>query len=788
MKKSSIALAVVLGVMTAFAETEVELLPFVMSTGTQYADTGYVPHSRKTRAVMRVHVLERTAAHVGLFGSFAVSGKNIDHCDYKNCSVTIGPRANGNFVISPNWCGSISDGYYYPNTGTCDTNVSFKIDFHLGWGRINGAKSGFNTKTEKGYYDDGRPDAYLADTATMYIGDVNDSAGNPMSESGARVKARWYGLKIYEDEVLIHDFVPARQGDAVGFYDTIGKTFAVSKDGAFLAPEHFTLKPLAAGSTYDFGAASSYVGDKLPGPNGLIDVPKDAEVCARYEDTVALNSFAGIDLLDTTSVFAFTNGNWNSMEYSREVNWASGINCGTAMKFGLCGSGTFMNRDSLDTAERSLFTLGDSGWFKGKVIVTNAAMRIYSPYSIGGADAEVFYYAENGSGSDKRRFTLATYRRYDFALHAQRTANMVIAGTETYLDGPISFEDASNGLTFHGNGGDFYLYGPITSPCTLRKTVYMNAGARFRGADKYLGAHYIQFNEMGKAPNDTHEVGAHLHTDRNAWNASNASQMNFTIGCSMRLFCTVTNAFSPTSYFMMRYAKDGPGATKSEFDLNGFDQQVGIIDCYLNGNMNPDTQWDVGACVTSSVPAKLTIYECCRNGRGGKWKSWFVGGVMGAASIVLDSTNELCNATQLERAISFSAPGCNTRGGLYAKHGTIRLLPTCSFPNLSVLEATDEGVVEVGTSAVGDEGDGLCVVCTNRASGASAGIAIAEGVTLAADTAVVGNDRWLDAGTYGSAEAVAAAGVGKALPQLSGLGLMTVNRYGGKPGLMLIIR
>lgn len=50
-----------------------------------------------------------------------------------------------------------------------------------------------------------------------------------------RYDMKLYGCKIYEDEVLIKDFVPAKLGNKIGLYDNVSKKFHENKGtGEFL--------------------------------------------------------------------------------------------------------------------------------------------------------------------------------------------------------------------------------------------------------------------------------------------------------------------------------------------------------------------------------------------------------------------------------------------------------------------------------------------------------------------------------------------------------------------------
>lgn len=97
---------------------------------------------------------------------------------------------------------------------------------------------------------------------------------NTMSRSGSTTDyalATWYGIKIYEDGVLIHDFVPVYRADLdlTGFYDVIGVMFAQVQGSDFSAvPLEETVYPsktlmsrfIVAGGGGSRGYSSGYGG------------------------------------------------------------------------------------------------------------------------------------------------------------------------------------------------------------------------------------------------------------------------------------------------------------------------------------------------------------------------------------------------------------------------------------------------------------------------------------------------------------------------------------------------
>lgn len=120
----------------------------------------------------------------------------------------------------------------------------------------------------------------------------------------------------------------------------------------------------------------------------------------------------------------------------------------------------------------------------------------------------------------------------------------------------------------------------------------------------------------------------------------------------------------------------------------------------------------------------------------------------------------------------------DTTGGLSVRRGTLTLAEDTYWPNLSRLEARDEGLLVMNTDGVNT--NGFVFVASNVVVGA---VTIAAGKTLHAKTAYVG--KWLEPGEYGGV----AAGLDAehTLSQLGGEGTLTVAEWGGPKGIIFIM-
>lgn len=65
------------------------------------------------------------------------------------------------------------------------------------------------------------------------FGNINNTAGTVANMTS---KARVYSVRIYEDDVLKHEFLPCKDGDTVSLYDTVDKKFAPRTPASMLWP------------------------------------------------------------------------------------------------------------------------------------------------------------------------------------------------------------------------------------------------------------------------------------------------------------------------------------------------------------------------------------------------------------------------------------------------------------------------------------------------------------------------------------------------------------------------
>ena len=216
-------------------------------------------------------------------------------------------------------------------------------------------------------------------------------------------------------------------------------------------------------------------------------------------------------------------------------------------------------------------------------------------------------------------------------------------------------------------------------------------------------------------------------------------------------------------------------------DLNGFDQQCGTI--YKENNAG---ETEDNTCITSPVdaPAKLTMYgqlEWYGNQPAGDTRFMTLS-LRGAASLEMNATNVIKYAGKPvwpKMEIRNCPTKSDTKGGLCVRRGTLTLAETTYWPNLSRLEAHDEGLLVMNTDGVNT--NGFVFVVSNVVNEA---VTIASNKHLYAKSAYIG--KWLEPGEYGGADAGLDAE--HTLPQLGGLGTVHVKEWGGPKGLIFIFK
>lgn len=179
-------------------------LSYIESNGTQHIDTGYKPN-QNTRVVMDVNILATGTRPLAIFGA------------RNETSAT-----NGAFVV---WAYA---------------DQKFRSDFGIGSIEIDLSSSGRYTidknKAHITFNDmvEGTNEAATFQTSyNLALFAIIDPGGVDKRKAHMRL----YSCQVYDNEILIRDFVPAKNSAGiVGLYDIVGDTFYTNAGtGAFVA-------------------------------------------------------------------------------------------------------------------------------------------------------------------------------------------------------------------------------------------------------------------------------------------------------------------------------------------------------------------------------------------------------------------------------------------------------------------------------------------------------------------------------------------------------------------------
>ena len=714
-----------------------ELVEFVEADGAQWIDTGIDPNPKTTRIRARFVPLEILPAssasdRIVLFG---VNGTKGNAFDSKNCNAVLGYGSDNGYQVCPLWTGSSGGGYHYPGAGNYTVGKGYEIDF-----REASVKSSayVNTGFRCGGYN-AKYDGRLG--KTLFLGDINDAGRGLYTETSfggwRRGKVRWLGLTATDGEGrLVADFRPAKRDGVAGFWDAVsGRFFRSRGDRDFAAPQYVR-----------WTGGTNFADDVVA------SVPPGVTVRASYADVAALNRLAGIRLEGVTSGLVFTNGDRNATLYAP-----------------FSGRGRVVNAESNPKSSCTLTFEGDSSFFAGEFLVTNAATAAkFAPYAFGVTNRVAVNNA-SGGGSDTRRFRLES-AVHSNEFHVVRASNLFFGVNDATVTGPL-YLDLPGGLTFHGNNQSLSLSGPIVTTVTNdASTVYLNSNTYLLGGEKAVKS----FARKRVQASNTVRVGCPLRFLPQPFSYVIYDNCSFSWNEGATVKFERANVFEDDVFVLANYAAPNSSTRSGHLNLNGFDQRIGTLGVYCVSGFRVAEQWNANMRIGSETPATLTVRKTCRNDVAA---NLYHGTLAGAVSFRLDSTDATAGR------IRFNCPGSDTTGFLEASRGTIEVLETASFPNLGGLVLSGTGEIRLLTSAVGDANPDFSVAFAAPADGAR--LCLGDGVQLVAKTVFDGR-RWLKPGVYGAA----AAGDVRANAHLSGTGTLRVLERGGgpAPGFLLLIR
>lgn len=445
---------------------------------------------------------------------------------------------------------------------------------------------------------------------------------------------------------------------------------------------------------------------------------------------------------------------------------------GVRMTVPLSGEGTFSMTNTAKTANCNLVLANDNSAFTGPFFFDMVGVTVHHQYAFGFTNVVTVKNQNN-----------STYLRWPYC--DAKTAKPWPGGVYSnrfFFSGAYPYANQSGGLHYTGlidigNGdtqtsSDTSIGYTTYYDCLVTNSTNSSSGEFKLTQYQGVGANGV----IALGPKKSfHQFNGYLYIYGRI-----LSCKEFSLDGNQTFYRT--NVLAPG--LQLRFGQSYPRQAK--FDMNGFDQECGTF-CVQNGDMdgkNPHAYTDClddsgkpKAWLSSvSAPAKLTIrgsYSCLPD--NGNYtmvqRRRLIYPVQGHASLELDTTNTIATAAEMRLTSAFST----TDGGLYARRGKIVVESMAKLPNLSVLEATNVGEIEVENGP--EINEDVVVKVMDAAT-----ICLDEGLTLKAKSACLG--KWLEPGKYARE---AADGI-TANPYITGSGILEVAEYGGPKGLMLLLR
>lgn len=201
---------------------------YLQSDAGQYINTGYhvnpksrveldysIPNFEDTSSYVQMRLIDNNpVAEGGVAASVRIAGTS-GAGDY-SLALAVGDKVKGG-NLGDHWTKSYGDQRRY-----CDDarrtividEIARKVSI-----KENGAE----------VWSHSQGGAAVVNTAPFPLGVFGRPTDADGYNSDQRARMRVYGLKIYEDNVLKHDFVPANKGGHLGLYDKIGGAFCYGR-------------------------------------------------------------------------------------------------------------------------------------------------------------------------------------------------------------------------------------------------------------------------------------------------------------------------------------------------------------------------------------------------------------------------------------------------------------------------------------------------------------------------------------------------------------------------------
>ena len=101
---------------------------------------------------------------------------------------------------------------------------------------------------------------------------------------------------------MVGEFLPAKEGASVGFYDTFSKRmFTSESEDAFVEPEVVVWK--GGGTTPAWSDGSNWEGNVPPEAGQLVKIPDNCKALARADDVATMNAYFGVIMSGDDSVY-----------------------------------------------------------------------------------------------------------------------------------------------------------------------------------------------------------------------------------------------------------------------------------------------------------------------------------------------------------------------------------------------------------------------------------------------------------------------------------------------------
>ena len=760
---------------TVFAADYDERLEYLESTGTQWSDTGLKLDYRYSVAQLNFRVLEQPTEKTAFCGvcetagGFATAGRSFVY--------RLDPSGSGYFIRG-SLTGSEQPPYSEPNTGTPTTDYKKMWELENYWALSGSSQAAAglygtnvlfyaNGASRGGYYGKGVNYSKIA-SHTYYLGAANDGGEGLVSASGTLPKLHWYGARFYTNGKLIADFIPVKKSGVAGFYDLIGGTFHPSKGtAAWVAPTTVTWSGAGSDAT-DPTLGANWTGGVAPSTVHQVAVIPNGKTLSGAGKTL-VDFFANLGgvRLNGTSATLLMDGLADTASWSGSVG----------------GTGRFIAQNASSNT-KVLNMYGTFANFYGTIAYSNIYTVIRNNGSFGySGRSKAYVYLSGGS----QRIEENAWNSGRGEVYLRRT------GAFLFLNSNGAFNDENNYITdensVSSDGNDvaiWYMKGKWTGNQKSQNSFTMTRSPRIYlcGEDKYL--YLTQWipqpttaSTLFGSQSKTNYIQCAVHTSPRAKNVTNAGQeqANIRIQGGYTLVFGYQNALDRTC--LLQFGSSAvANKTANTIDLGGYDQRLGTLSVWSNAAFDPNAVWNENMVIRSAKPASLTLHGRLRtHNESATSAGVFPGRILGATSIIIDSQSDVMQYAYgvsdptLAGQIRFNCPGSDTTGSLIAKRGTIEIMPTATFSNVTEIVACDEGKIIINSPYVATSVTNLLFSITNAVS---AKVEIGEGVTINADVAYI-DGRWFSPGSYSS---TSTNGI-YACTRLLGKGILKVNRYGG---------